>query len=828
MARLIVKTDGGTETIDLTPSKPISVGRDESNQIALPDVPGVSRTHCRVTAVQAGGGLAYEVSDMGATNKTRVNGKPTDRRVLSHGDVIAIGKAEITFEDEREEQRLRDAGQKGLCYLEWASGERKGEKVWLDAPRTTLGRRPSNAIVLDDRMSSGHHAEVARDLNGYTVRDMGSTNGTLINGEPLTEAPLTHGSRIRIGNSRFVFKDPSMKDVEVELAQFDEDEGWGMMGDIDLSRARGSYAGLLLGLLLLAGAAAGGWFLMQQADAPQGPGGGEGGGNLVQNGKMDDEEAIAFLWDAQSEDDPVTIKAIQRGADSALSIRHTGGQERPGPVVVSYTEEFPALASEPLRVRASLRATGDATLVAVWRNKADASSGATALTHTIALGSGRVDALAVKPPWADRVSIGVRLGADASATLDDVEVTRESGAGLAARELACPGDPKAWIHPSGGLDLINSLTVLIAGMHPIARMPDGTVLSTFSADEAPTGGEEAVEVRGTLSSGEVSAPASISWGAAESGDGLLATITCEGAQAVGLDAHVLRAHVGDGINVLTAQGPRSISAGAGEGVGEVQKTLSGDPKSTGGRPRTLVTIAPQGEAAGNALELLDAADEAALLLRHWSAGSSARFIVVTDFEVQSRAAQDALDAAETEVRQRPGSGIRMLREVAVLYPFNERVRNRAVQVAEESERAAREEIGAFSQALAAFRIFRSADTLAALDGQSRALSAKYPAGGTGPLETAVHELRAEADEALALYYSEHAGAELSRLEKLGDLLADLEGYKPMAAIFYRTIVDRFGHLEGEDSFGRRVARARTRFEQLMSEEGVAAAVPTPK
>ena len=52
--------------------------------------------------------------------------------------------AEITFEDPEEEERLREAGSKGVCYLEWVVGDRKGEKVWLEGARTTLGRRTSN------------------------------------------------------------------------------------------------------------------------------------------------------------------------------------------------------------------------------------------------------------------------------------------------------------------------------------------------------------------------------------------------------------------------------------------------------------------------------------------------------------------------------------------------------------------------------------------------------------------------------------------------------------------------------------------------------------
>jgi pSer/pThr/pTyr-binding forkhead associated (FHA) protein len=822
MARLIVKTDGGENTVDLSPSKPVSVGRDAANQVPLADVPGVSRVHCRITAVQAGGGLAWEVTDLGATNKTRVNGKITDKRVLSSGDVIKVGKAELTFEDPQEEERLRAAGAKGVCLLEWVSGERKGEKVMLDAPRTTLGRRPSNTIQLDDRMSSSHHAEIAKDLNGYTIRDMGSTNGTLVNGEPLTEAPLNHGARIRIGNSRFVFKDPSMKDIEVELSQFDEDEGWGMMGDIDLSRARGSYIGLLLGLLLLAGAGGAAFFLMQEAEKNAGGGGVEGDTNLVQNGDMEDAGQAAFLWTTPNEDDPVSISTRKRGAGSALSLRHTGAEEDPRPVVVSYADEFPALKTEPLRIRADVRATGAASLVALWRNEPNASAGATAVTHTIPLGTGAVDVVAAKPPWADIVSIGVRLEPGSSAVLDDLRVTRVSGGDVAAAPIDCPGDPNAWLHPTGGLDIVNTRTVLVFGAQPVARMPDGAVLSHFVPAGPPTGGR----VEGTLTDGEKEAQAQIAWSKSERGDGLQASITCAGAAAVGLDAKLLRAHVSDGLNVLTRDGPRGMAAAAGQQMERVRQTLAGDPQSTGGRPRTLVTFAPGGDGTANTVEVLEAADPSALLLRHLTEGTEAEIVLVTDYEVQSRAAQDAFAEAESLTGRLPGRAIKMLRAVAVLYPFNERVRDSATAAADRAESDARKEIAAFEEALQAFRVFRSDETLERVDKLGEALATRYPAGeAMGPLETRVAELQAEAEMARDAYHAEHAGAELSRLEKLADLLAEESGYQPMAAIFYRTIVDRFGHLEGDDAFGRRVARARQRLEELMKKPEIAEAVP---
>lgn len=830
MARLIVKTGEGSETVELTTGSAVRIGRDPSNEIPLPQERQASRHHCRIAAVQTAGQVSWEVSDLGATNKTRVNGKPTERQVLASGDVVQVGRVEITFEDPDEEAHLKEAGTKGVCYLEWILGDRKGEKIWLEATRTTLGRRTSNTIPLDDRMSSGHHAEITRDLNGYTIRDLGSTNGTLVNGEPTTEAALTHGTRVRIGNSRFVFKDPSMKDVEIELSQLEEDEGWGMMGDIDLSRARGSYVGLLVGVLLLLAAAAGGVFLFQQAESERDTAEGGGAANLVQNGDMEDAEALPFLWAARGEDEPVSVGTTTRGAGLALSLRHTGGDEKPAPVVVSYADDFPVRGDAPLRIQAYFRkrGSGDAALVAVWRNKPDAASGATGLTHTLPLGQGSVDVVASKPIWAESVSLGVRLEPGGRAELDDVVVTRATGGAASALEIACPGDAKAWVHPSGGLDMMNSLTVLVAGAAPVARLEDGTVLHGFEPS-APPGGDPTgpITIEGVLRQGEREMPASIRWSRTAADDGLIAEVRCSGAASVGLDAMLLRAHVVNGFNVLTAEGPRSITAAPGESLQGVRKTLAGDPKRVESRPPTLVTFAPLGAAETNGLELLDAADPSLLVVRHWTSGSQASFALVTDYEKQSQAATAALEEAVRIVHSRPGEGIEKLREVKVLYPFNDHVRNEATRVAQEEERRARAEIAEYRDALEAFNIFRSVDTLARLDEVGARLGDRYASRGAadGPLESSVAEIRAQAAEARTAWYAEHAGAELTRLERLADLLADVEGYQPMAAIFYRTIVERFGDLEGDDSFGRRVTRARAKYEQLIEDPAVKEALP---
>src|SRR5690349_17064532 len=55
----------------------------------------------------------------------------------------------------------------------------------LGASVVTIGRRASNTIVLDDTQASSLHAEIRPDGAGYVLIDLGSTNGTSVNGQPV-------------------------------------------------------------------------------------------------------------------------------------------------------------------------------------------------------------------------------------------------------------------------------------------------------------------------------------------------------------------------------------------------------------------------------------------------------------------------------------------------------------------------------------------------------------------------------------------------------------------------------------------------------------------
>ncbi len=87
-------------------------------------------------------------------------------------------------------------------------GPMAGESFELDNDDITLGRDPKNSVFLNDMTVSRHHARI--DLRGLasgfaTIEDLGSLNGTWVDGAIVNRAMLKDGSTIQIGTFRMVF-----------------------------------------------------------------------------------------------------------------------------------------------------------------------------------------------------------------------------------------------------------------------------------------------------------------------------------------------------------------------------------------------------------------------------------------------------------------------------------------------------------------------------------------------------------------------------------------------------------------------------------------------
>ena len=84
-------------------------------------------------------------------------------------------------------------------------GPNAGARLALVKDVTTAGRHPDADLFLDDVTVSRRHAEFARVDGGFRVRDVGSLNGSYLNGERVDDAPLANGDEVQIGRYKLAF-----------------------------------------------------------------------------------------------------------------------------------------------------------------------------------------------------------------------------------------------------------------------------------------------------------------------------------------------------------------------------------------------------------------------------------------------------------------------------------------------------------------------------------------------------------------------------------------------------------------------------------------------
>ncbi len=97
-------------------------------------------------------------------------------------------------------------GGPAILRVDSAAGLRAGARYDV-SDGAVLGRGDQADIVLGDTFASGRHARLDPQGEVMVLEDLGSTNGTYLNGEPLNgPQPLHPGDRIRIGDSEFAFE----------------------------------------------------------------------------------------------------------------------------------------------------------------------------------------------------------------------------------------------------------------------------------------------------------------------------------------------------------------------------------------------------------------------------------------------------------------------------------------------------------------------------------------------------------------------------------------------------------------------------------------------
>jgi pSer/pThr/pTyr-binding forkhead associated (FHA) protein len=236
--RLVCLTDGREYTIG---DQPLSVGRDAGSDVVVSGHE-VSRQHAEIRRDPDG----YVLVDM-SVNGTYVNGQRIGKtHRLARADVIRIGNDEFRFyADARQSgpqmipgvavepdaapsepppgapQRLSDTMlgvpvarntppspmAAPLASLLFRSGELKGKRLPIKVPVANIGRGDYNDVVITDPSVSTMHAKLQRREAIWILTDLGSTNGTFVEGERLTgEMPLSPGTTLKFGDVSALFE----------------------------------------------------------------------------------------------------------------------------------------------------------------------------------------------------------------------------------------------------------------------------------------------------------------------------------------------------------------------------------------------------------------------------------------------------------------------------------------------------------------------------------------------------------------------------------------------------------------------------------------------
>lgn len=100
-----------------------------------------------------------------------------------------------------------------MPFLQITGADGNPQRVSIDQDTLRIGRSSDNDLVLEDDVMSSHHCQIDRDGEGYTLKDLGSTNGTRLNEQPVKESRLQLGDVIVVGKTFMEFCDESSQPV---------------------------------------------------------------------------------------------------------------------------------------------------------------------------------------------------------------------------------------------------------------------------------------------------------------------------------------------------------------------------------------------------------------------------------------------------------------------------------------------------------------------------------------------------------------------------------------------------------------------------------------
>jgi pSer/pThr/pTyr-binding forkhead associated (FHA) protein len=217
MATLIIQSADATspDRVMRVEGKIVSIGGSPKCTVQLND-PAVSRLHAALTQQPDG---SWALVRHKAAQQVWIDGEAVDKKPLRGGESIRIGGFTILFHaQDTEVAGVDDETVRGQpvvampddlpdATLWFEAGGPPAGSVRLTRVVTVFGRGEECDVVLDDQRCSRRHIEISRVGDAFALRDLGSTNGVLVNGERETgEIEIISGDVIQVGGTRMRFE----------------------------------------------------------------------------------------------------------------------------------------------------------------------------------------------------------------------------------------------------------------------------------------------------------------------------------------------------------------------------------------------------------------------------------------------------------------------------------------------------------------------------------------------------------------------------------------------------------------------------------------------
>ena len=246
------------------------IGRDPENDIVIDDEM-ISSFHAEIIRIE----YEYILIDLDSVNGTFLNGKRIHKHSLSNGDKLKFDIEEFEFKStlatikraKPEEPNLikktihrystgrhiKAHVKKEKIRLKMITHPNPGKSFYLKENKTyTIGKNPTNDIVIVDETVSGSHAALEFKDNTFIFKDFNSTNGSKINGKAITKKVLEDNDEIKLGNVMLLFINPKIKKYLKEFGKTQRIQSTKVFKSKEETKGKKSFIPLLvLGSLVI-------------------------------------------------------------------------------------------------------------------------------------------------------------------------------------------------------------------------------------------------------------------------------------------------------------------------------------------------------------------------------------------------------------------------------------------------------------------------------------------------------------------------------------------------------------------------------------------------